>query len=188
MQPKLLLDLRRGCRCRDQNGCSRRPGSGRGPTSTPAPWWNHASFPGSTSETGFDVAHRRSSTASGTSCRCGGLRAAGPQVNSCTPVPTPSAGAPRPIWISCWRSVERQPVRYAYRHSPHVYGLTIGDRNEVPSRHASAQYHDLGANPGSVVEVDHVSIGHSNAPGRDGITDGLRLIGAVNPVHGGAKV
>jgi hypothetical protein len=187
MQPS-SCSISAWCRCRDPKGCSRRPRSGRGPTSTRAAWWNHASFPGSTSETCFNVAHRRSPTASGTSCRCCGRRAAGPQVNSWTPVLTTSPGAPRPISITCRRSVERQSVRDACRHSPNVYGLTAGDRNKVPSRHASAQHHDLGAYPGSVVEVDHVSIGHSNAPGRDGITDGLRLIGAVNPVHGGAKV
>src|SRR5260370_5997301 len=49
-------------------------------------------------------------------------------------------------------------------------------------------HNHLAADRGAVVEVDHVAVDEAKAAGGYRLTDGLRLIGAVNAIHSVAEV
>ena len=48
---------------------------------------------------------------------------------------------------------------------------------------ARRKHHDKRSDPHSIVEIDGVLVGHTDAARRDGMADIFRLIGAVNPVQ-----
>src|SRR4051795_11203248 len=50
------------------------------------------------------------------------------------------------------------------------------------------KHDDLRANRDAAVKINHVGIEHADATARNLVTDGLRHIGAVNPVNRAAKI
>src|SRR5579871_3176832 len=67
---------------------------------------------------------------------------------------------------------------------------TLAQRNAAQraSKRPSVQHHHGGADGDTIIEIDHVLIGHAEAAGGDGLSDRLRLVGAVDTIERRAEI
>src|SRR5579862_2393679 len=65
---------------------------------------------------------------------------------------------------------------------------TLAQRNVVRKQQSSVQHHHRGADRDTIIEIDHVLIGHAEAAGGDGLSDRLRLVGAVDAIERRAEI